>query len=160
MSTAMEGVRKDDLSAKVIEGTSARLACLKKGECAAVPLGQPQHLVAQGEGYRILGRSNESVPELLYTVTAVRLSWAEANKDTLVRYARAMAASFRLVRDPAKGKAVVKAFAANTGVTPVIAKKVLALYFEPEKWVLPRHGEIDLRGFNRIIALMGNAGLI
>jgi hypothetical protein len=33
------------------------------------------------QGYRALGASTEAVPELLYTVTAVRRSFAEQNKD-------------------------------------------------------------------------------
>ena len=46
------------------------------------------------QGFRMLGASTEAVPELLYTVTAARRSWAEANKDAMVRYVRGLAAAF------------------------------------------------------------------
>jgi len=81
---AQHGMSEKDLRVKIIGGTPARLTCLRRGECAAVPLGQPQDLVAQSEGYRLLGASNDAVPAYLYTVTAVRRSWAAANQDAVV----------------------------------------------------------------------------
>jgi len=155
---ALHGVRESDIRVKTIEGTPARLNCLRRGECAAVPLGQPQDLVAQSEGYRVLGFSTEAVPEFLYTVTAARRSWAAANKDTVTRYVRALAASFRIIRDPQRRDAVVKAIVDTTGVSPAIAERTLALYFEPERKVLPRQGEIDLAGMAQVLAFMGEAG--
>jgi ABC-type nitrate/sulfonate/bicarbonate transport system substrate-binding protein len=158
MLLALHGVRESDIRVKTIEGTPTRLNCLRRGECAAVPLGQPQDLVAQSEGYRMLGFSTEAVPEFLYTVTAARRSWAAANKDTVTRYVRALAASFRIIRDPQRRDAVVKAIVDTTGVSPAIAERTLALYFEPERKVLPRQGEIDLAGLAQVIAFMGEAG--
>src|SRR5262249_33430995 len=130
---------------------AARLACLKRGECVAVPLGQPQDLLAQSEGYRILGLSTEAVPEFLYTVTAARRSWAARNPDVVVRYVRGLAASFRFIRDPANRAAVVRAIVETTGVSAAVAGQTLALYFEPERRVLPRQGEIDPAGLAAVI---------
>jgi ABC-type nitrate/sulfonate/bicarbonate transport system substrate-binding protein len=145
-------------SRKTIEGTSVRLNCLRRGECAAVPLGQPRDLLAQSEGYRLLGYSNEAVPEFLYTVTAARRSWAAANKDTVARYVRALAAAFTIIRDPERRGAVVKTIVETTGVPAAVAERTLALYFEPDRKVLPRRGEIDLKGLAQVIAFMGEAG--
>jgi len=157
---ARHGVGAGDISVKTIDGTGARLGCLRRKECAAVPLGQPQDLVAQSEGYRLLGQSTDAVPEYLYTVTAARRSWAAANRDAVVRYVRALAAAFRVIRDPARRGAVVDAIVETTGVTPAIAERTLSLYFEPERKVLPRRGEIDLKGLAQVIALMAEAGQI
>ncbi len=154
----LHGMRDGDIRVKVIEGTPTRLNCLRRGECAAVPLGQPQDLVALSEGYRLLGLSTEAVPEFLYTVTAARRSWAAANQDTVVRYVRALAAAFGVIRDPRKRDVVLKAITETTGVTTAIAERTLALYFEPEKKVLPRQGEIDLKGLAQVIAFMAEAG--
>jgi NitT/TauT family transport system substrate-binding protein len=139
---ALHGLQEGDLKVKTIDGTPARLACLRRGECVAVPLGQPQDLLAQSEGYRLLGASNDAVPAYLYTVTAARRSWAAANPDAVVRYVRALAASFATIRDPAKRGAVVKTIVEVTGVPPAVAERVLELY--ARKNVLPRGGEIDL----------------
>jgi ABC-type nitrate/sulfonate/bicarbonate transport system substrate-binding protein len=155
---ALHGVSMSDIRAKTIEGTPTRLNCLRRGECAAVPLGQPHDLLAQSEGYRLLGYSTEAVPEFLYTVTAARRAWAAANKDAVVRYVRALAAAFRVIRDPGKRNVVVQAIVDTTGVSAAIAERTLALYFEPERKVLPRQGEIDLKGLAQVIAFMAEAG--
>ena len=57
------------------------------------------------QGYRLLGASTEVVPDLLYTVTAARRSWAEANKDAVTRYVRALAAAFDFIRDGGEPRA-------------------------------------------------------
>jgi ABC-type nitrate/sulfonate/bicarbonate transport system substrate-binding protein len=157
---ALHGVRESDIRVKTIEGTPARLNCLRRGECAAVPLGQPQDLLAQSEGYRLLGLSSDAVPEYLYTVTAARRSWAAANPDTVVRYVRALAAAFGIIRDPERRGSVVKTIVETTGVPAAIAERTLALYFEPGRNVLPRQGEINLAGLAQVIAFMGEAGQI
>ena len=155
---ALRGVRESDFTLRMIDGTPSRLTCLRRGECAAVPLGQPQDLQALSEGYRLLGLSTEAVPEFLYTVTAARRSWAAANQDTVVRYVRALAASFGVIRDPRRREAVLKAITDTTGVTTAVAERTLALYFEPEKKVLPRQGEIDVKGLAQVLAFMAEAG--
>lgn len=103
--------------------TPARLSCLRGGGCEAVPLGQPQDVLAQAEGYRLLGISNEAVPEYLYTVTAARRSCAAANSELVVRYVRALAASFGMIREPARRAAVVAAIVDITAVSPAIAER-------------------------------------
>jgi len=155
---ALHGLRESEVRVKTIEGTPARLNCLRRGECAAVPLGQPQDLLAASEGYRVLGLSSEAVPEFLYTVTAARRSWAAANRNAVVRYVRALAASFRIIRDPAERASVVSIIVETTGVPAAVAERTLALYFEPERKVLPRRAEIDVDGFAQVIAFMGEAG--
>ena len=157
---ALHGLREGDFHVKIIEGTPARFNCLTKGECVAVPLGQPQDLLAIKDGYRLLGLSTEAVPELLYTVTAARRSWAGAHKDTVVRYIRALASAFRFIRDPAKRDAVVKTIVETTDSSEAIAQQTLALYFEPERKVLPQQGELNLKGLAQVITFMGEAGTV
>ena len=155
---ALHGMREADLQVKTIDGTPARLNCLRRGSCDAVPLGQPQDLVAQAEGYRLLGISNDAVPPHLYTVTAVRRSWAAAHPDLVVRYLHALSAAFTTIHDRAKRGAVVAAIVDITGVSPAIAEQVLELYSRPGRKVLPDRGEIDLNGLEQVIAFMAEAG--
>jgi ABC-type nitrate/sulfonate/bicarbonate transport system substrate-binding protein len=155
---ALHGLRDGDFRVKIIEGTPARWNCLKRRECDAVPLGQPQDLLALNEGYRRLGLSTEVVPDFLYTVTAVRRSWAQAHKDALVRYVRALGAAFKFLRDPANRALVIKTIVETTGSSEAIAKQTLALFFEPERGVLPKQAEINVKGLDQVIAFMGDAG--
>jgi ABC-type nitrate/sulfonate/bicarbonate transport system substrate-binding protein len=157
---ALHGLVRGEFGVRVIEGTSGRWACLRRGDCDAVVLGQPQDLAAIEQGYRLLGISTEAVPELLYTVTAVRRSWAEANKAAIVRYVRALSATFAFIRDPANRGSVVRTVMQSTSAPGAIAQRTLALFFEPERGVLPQRGEIDLKGLAQVIAMMGEAGAI
>jgi ABC-type nitrate/sulfonate/bicarbonate transport system substrate-binding protein len=97
---AMHGLKDTDYATKMLEGTPARLNCLKRGECDAVALGQPQDVAARTEGFTLLGFSTEATPAYLYTVKAVRRSWAEAHRETLIRYLRALRTSLQFIRDP------------------------------------------------------------
>ena len=157
---ALNGLRKEDYRTRFVDGTPERLVCLTAGDCDAVPLGQPQDFVAMRRGYRLLGLSTEAVPEYLYTVTAARRSWAAANKDTVVRYVSAVSAAFKFIRDPARRGEVLKAIVDTTGFAPANAQLTLALYLEPDRGVLPKLGEINIKGMEQAIALMGESGVI
>jgi ABC-type nitrate/sulfonate/bicarbonate transport system substrate-binding protein len=157
---AMHGLQRDDYRTKFVDGTPDRLACLTAGDCYAVPLGQPQDFVAMRQGYRVLGLSTEAVPDFVYTVTATRKSWAENNKDAVGRFVRGLGAAFRFIRDPARRDDVVRTIIETTGLAEANARLSLSLYFEPERNVLPRQGEIDLKGFATAIEFMGEAGVL
>jgi ABC-type nitrate/sulfonate/bicarbonate transport system substrate-binding protein len=157
---AQNGVKREDFRARFVDGTPARLDCLTAGDCDAVPLGQPHDFVAMRRGYRLLGYSTDAVPEYLYTVTAARREWAAANKDTLVRYARALASAFQFIRDPANRARVTQTIVDTTGFASGNAQLTLGLYFEPERRVLPRAGEINMQGVEAVIALMAEGGTL
>jgi ABC-type nitrate/sulfonate/bicarbonate transport system substrate-binding protein len=157
---ALHGLARGEFGFRTIEGTSGRWACLRRGDCDAVVLGQPQDLIAMEQGFRMLGASTEAVPELLYTVTAVRRSWAQANTEAMVRYVRALAAAFRFIRDPAHRDRVVRTVMQSTNASEAIAQQTLALFFDPERGVLPKQAEINLKGLAQVIAMMGEAGAI
>jgi ABC-type nitrate/sulfonate/bicarbonate transport system substrate-binding protein len=157
---ARHGLTRESYLVQTLPGTPQRMYCLLHTNCDAVVLGQPQDLQAIAQGYSLLGRTDEMVPEYLYTVTAVRRSWAADHREALVRFVRAMAASFKFIRDPAHRDAVVKIIAQTTGCTDAIAAQTLDLYFQPRRDVLPQRGEINLNALQQVVALMGGAGLL
>jgi ABC-type nitrate/sulfonate/bicarbonate transport system substrate-binding protein len=155
---AMNGVKEGDFKVKELVGTPARADCLRKGECDAVPLGQPEDLNLIKKGYRRLGVSTDAMSNFQFIVGAVRRSWGEKNKDALVRYLRALASSYRFMRDPAVRDEVVRIILDTTGASEEIARQTLSLYFEPERGVVPKQGEIDVKGFGEVLKVMGEAG--
>jgi ABC-type nitrate/sulfonate/bicarbonate transport system substrate-binding protein len=157
---ALRGLQRGEFGVRVIEGTSGRFACLRRGDCDAVVLGQPQDLTAVEQGFRLLGTTTEAVPELLYTVTAARRSWAEANREAVTRYVRALSGSFKFIRDGANRERVARSIMQSTNTSEQVARATLALFFEPDRGVVPRQGEIDLEGLARVIAMMGEVGTI
>lgn len=157
---ALHGLGPADFRVRIIEGTPARYTCLRRGECDAVPLGQPQDLLAIKDGHTLLGLSTEAVPEFVYTVTAARPAWANAHRETLVRYVRALGAALKYIREPGNRKTVVKIIVEATDVSADIAEQTLKLFFEPERNVLPKQGEINLKGLAQVISFMSEAGAI
>ena len=157
---ARNGISAADYHVKELVGTPVRFDCLKRGECDGVPLGQPDDLVAISQGYRRLGMSTDAVKAFQFTLLAAKRSWAAANKDAVVRFVRAIAASFRFIRDPARRDEVIKAMVAVTGSSEAIARQTLSLYFEPERGVLPKQAEINLAGLQQVIAFMAEGGAI
>jgi ABC-type nitrate/sulfonate/bicarbonate transport system substrate-binding protein len=155
-----KGIKASDYTAKAVVGTPARFACLKSGECAAVPMGQPEDIEAIKEGFPRLGFTYEAGADLIFNVDMVRRAWGEKNKDTLVRFVRAMASTYAFMNDP-KNRDEVVTIVKDTGkLSDDIARQIFAPYLDPGRNVLPRRGEISLPAFNRVLALMGDVGAI
>jgi NitT/TauT family transport system substrate-binding protein len=157
---AKHGLGERDYQVKELVGTPVRFECLKRGECAGVPLGQPNDLTALTEGFKRLGDSTEAVSAFQFQVIAAHRSFAAANKDKMVRFVRAIADAFRFIRAPENGAEVVKAIVDQTGSPEQIARAVTALYFEPDRGAMPRQAEIDLKGLAQVIDFMAEAGTL
>ncbi len=157
---ALKGLGDGAYRVKELVGTPVRFECLRRGECDGVPLGQPDDLIALTQGYRRLGLSTEAVSAFQFQLLAVKRSWAAANKDVVVRFVRAIASSFRFIRDPANRAEVIKTMVAVTGSTEDIAAQTLALYFEPDRGVMPKQGEFSIAGLAQVIAFMGDGGIL
>ena len=61
-------------------------------------------------------------------------------------------------RDPANREEVVRTIVETTGSTEEIARLTLQLYFEPDRGVIPKQGEIDVKGFDQVVQTMGEVG--
>lgn len=157
---ALKGLGDADYRVKQFVGTPARFKCLQKGECDAVPLGQPDDFVAMKQGYRRLGLSTDATAAFQFEVVAARRSWAGAHSDTVVEFIRALAAAYRYIRDPSNHDEVVRSIVDLTGSSESIARETLKLYLEPDRGVLPRQADISLPGLRQVAAFMLEAHAI
>jgi ABC-type nitrate/sulfonate/bicarbonate transport system substrate-binding protein len=157
---ALKHLKMTDFTTKVVVGTSARFQCLRSDECAAVPMGQPEDLAAIKEGFPRLAFTYEAGADLLFNVDMTRRAFGEKNKDTLVRFARAMGAAYGFMNDPGNREEVTRIVMETGGVSGPVAAEIFAPYLQPDKNVLPRKGELDLAAFDRVIALMAQVGAI
>ncbi len=157
---AHRGIKPADFKTKAVVGTGARFDCLKAGQCAAVPMGQPDDLAAIKQGYPRLGYNYEAGADLIFNVDMARREWGEKNQDTLVRFVRSFAAAYEFINDPKNRAEVEKIVAESLKTSTETAREIFAPYHDPEKKVLPKRGEIDLAAFNRVLALMADAGVI
>ena len=155
-----KGVSVTDYQAKAVVGTNARFDCLKSGECAAVPMGQPEDLGAIKEGYPRLGFTYEAGADLIFNVDMTRRAWGEKNQEPLVRMVRGFAASYAFMNDPKNRDEVTTILKDSLKVSDELARQLFAPYTEPDKNVLPKRGELDLKAFDRVLKLMGEVGAI
>jgi len=90
----------------------------------------------------------------------VRRDFAASHAPQIIGFVSALADAFRYIRDPAHRGDVAKAIVELTGASDDIARATLALYLDPDRGVLPRQAEIDLKGLAQVIAFMGEGGSI
>jgi ABC-type nitrate/sulfonate/bicarbonate transport system substrate-binding protein len=157
---ASKGVKASDFRAKAVVGTGARFDCLKSGECAGVPMGQPEDLGAIKQGFPRLAYTYEAGADLIFNVDMARRAWGEKNKEALVRLVRGFAASYEFMNDPKNRGEVTNIIMESLKVPEEIGRQIFAPYLEPDKNVLPKRGELNLQAFNRVVTLMGEAGVI
>ncbi len=157
---ANKGIKASDFQAKAVVGTGARFDCLKSGECVAVPMGQPEDLGAIKQGYPRLGFTYEAGADLIFNVDMTRRAWGEKNKELLVRLVRGFAASYEYMNDSKNRGDVTNTVKESLKVSDEIAREIFAPYLEPDKNVLPKRGELDLKAFNQVLQLMGEGGVI
>jgi ABC-type nitrate/sulfonate/bicarbonate transport system substrate-binding protein len=157
---AHKGLAAADFHAKAVVGTSARFDCLKTAECAAVPMGQPEDLQAIQQGYPRLSFTYEGGADLIFNVDMTRRAWGEKNKDALVRLVRGFAASYEFINDARNRVEVTNVVKESLKVSDDVAREIFAPYAQADKNVLPRRGELSVKAFNQVLALMAAAGVI
>ena len=157
---AAKGIKASDFRAKAVVGTAARFDCLKSGECVAVPMGQPEDLGAIKQGFPRLGFTYEAGADLIFNVDMTRRAWGEKNQDTLVRFARAFAASYEYMNDPKNRGDLTSLVKDSLKISDEITREIFAPYLESDKNILPKRGELSLSAFSRVLTLMGEAGVI
>ncbi len=152
------GLKDGDYRTRALVGTPVRADCLNKGECDAVPLGQPDDILFMQRGYNKLGDSLEVIPALQFGVIAARRDCAQAHRDAAERLARAVGGAYAFMRDSANRDEVVQLASEMTGASPEVMRAVLASYYEPDRGVMPRQGEISMAGIAAVIELLGRTG--
>ncbi|WP_129663856.1 ABC transporter substrate-binding protein [Phytoactinopolyspora endophytica] len=80
---------------------TARWTALQNGEIDAAPQPVPWSLLAQREGYGVLGDISEVIPEIVFAALVARADWLDAHDDAAGRLVRALAEAHDIVNDPA-----------------------------------------------------------
>jgi ABC-type nitrate/sulfonate/bicarbonate transport system substrate-binding protein len=135
-----------------VGGTPDRYAALHTGQVGAALLTQPFDIQAASEGFRILARSPDYVPNSQYTLYNVRRPWLEQNRAVAVRFLRAMMRGVRWLYEPANRAEAEQILMTETGATAEIAAQLYDLYlvqvkiYRPDAEPLLSHlqGNIDL----------------
>jgi len=94
------GVEPDAYTFSLAGIHTARWTALQNGEIDAAPQPLPWSLLAQREGYGLLGDIWEVIPEIVFAALIGRADWLDADEDAAGRLVRALAEAHDIVNDP------------------------------------------------------------
>jgi len=66
--------------------------------------------------------------------------------------------AYKFMRDRANRDEVARLAAEMTGAPIEVMRAVLAFYYDPDRCVMPKQGEIDMAGVAKVIELLGTSG--
>jgi NitT/TauT family transport system substrate-binding protein len=151
------GLKDDDYDLTAAATTADRFAALKSNIVAAAVLTQPTDFQALDEGFRLLARSTDVVPDYQFTALTAYRPWAAQNEDAAVRLVRAYSTAARWLHDPANKEQAITILIEATKAQPKYARQTYELYIEDVKTQTP-DGSANLPGIQTAIELLGEAG--
>jgi ABC-type nitrate/sulfonate/bicarbonate transport system substrate-binding protein len=150
--TAALGLRPSDYQTFVAGNPPERYAALQSGRVAAALLPQPVDLLAIRQGFKLLARSPDVVPDLHFTLFVALRPWLQQHRDVAVRFLRGAIRAVRWLYEPANRAEAEALLVQETGIDADTASAVYDLYLRDVKVYSPdvapvlRHlqGNIDL----------------
>ena len=109
---------RGDYELVALGANNARLTSILKGETFAGIFNAPADLQGIEAGMWRIGDSYEVLPDYPNTIIAVNRTWAENNRDTLVRFLRAWLKGLSWARDPANREAAINMIAVDLKLNP------------------------------------------
>ncbi|MEW5981467.1 MAG: ABC transporter substrate-binding protein [Acidobacteriota bacterium] len=142
-----------DYTLEVVGGTPQRLqAMLKNSQLTASMLNPPFSIQAARAGLRSLGSASDLIGAYQGMSGFVRRSWAQENRETLVRYLAAYVEALRWFLAPGNKTAALDVLTARLKLEPEVAAATYALAVRSPGGLFP-DAEIDVAGFANVLKL-------
>lgn len=135
----------------------ARWKALQEGTIDAAVQLVPLNFVAIDAGYSNLGEVSDYIPEIVFTALIAERSWAQAHRNAIVAFLRAILEATRVLYDPANDAESIALTAEITNAEGKYGRQ--ALEYMREKNVFARDLAIPAAAFAKSIELMQKAGL-
>lgn len=117
--------RSGDPRLVAVGATAQRLESMERGETVAAILTPPETDRALAQGYHVLGRSMDHLPQYPGPQSGTTRRWAQANADKLVRFIRAYVAATNWALDPANRAEALAIHQRAWSLTPEAAEEHL-----------------------------------
>jgi NitT/TauT family transport system substrate-binding protein len=121
-----------------VGGTGPAFAAMKTGQIAAAMQAVPYAFQAQEAGFNVIGRIAEVLPNYLLSAYTVQRSWAEKNRQTTVRFLKAVVRAKKWLEQDRK--AATEFLSKEFALTPALAEKGLDYYLTTQAW----HPELEI----------------
>lgn len=106
--------------------TGYRFESMQKGQTFAAVLNPPWDTSAEQAGMKLFARHSEVVPDYPGGVYAVSKPWADANRETVVKFLRALIIATRWAKDPDRAKAASELVSNAMGANAAGAARALS----------------------------------
>jgi ABC-type nitrate/sulfonate/bicarbonate transport system substrate-binding protein len=157
---AKKGVSENEVKFERAGGVANRFRMMLEnpGHAATTQM-TPFDLLGEARGFNTVARVRDVLGPYLGLVAAVRRSWAEANRDLVVRFIRAYAKGLEAMYDPANRPIVEAILVANvSGMTPELATKAYDVYVS-DKTGFFKKPVFDPEGAKTVLALRSKYGV-
>jgi ABC-type nitrate/sulfonate/bicarbonate transport system substrate-binding protein len=142
-----------------VGGWEKRYQALLEGKCSATLLTPPFVGSALDRGCHLLARGDQIVPCYQGTGGAAKRSWAEQNRDLLVRYIRATAAATQWCFEPANRSQCIRLLAKHNGIEGPAAERTLDALLDQHYGIYPKV-ELNIPGVAAALELRAEMGFL
>jgi len=157
---ATKGVAESEVKFERAGGVANRFRMMLEnpGHAATTQM-TPFDLLGEARGFNTIARARDVLGPYLGLVAGVKRSWAEANRDLVVRFIRAYAKGVEAMYDPRNRPIVEAILVANaSGMTPELAAKAYDIYVN-DKTGFFRRPVFDAEGAKTVLALRSKYGV-
>lgn len=149
----LNGVARSEITVKPVGATRFRLQAITTDtSIAASMLNLPFSLQAEAAGVRKLATAVDVIGPYLATSAFALRPWAEANRDTLVRYIAAYIEGLRWALASSNRDAAIALLAKNLNISTDIATRSYEVAIDPHNGMTP-DARIDLPGLRNVLKL-------
>ena len=141
-----------------VGGAQERYDAMLENKYAGCLLNSPFEGLLRARGYRLLDTAIAVLGKYQGQVAAARKAWANANRDTVVGFARAFVGALAWLRDPRNREEAVAIYLRNTpGADAAAAATAHAILFDPARG-FPVEAAIDPDALAKVIELRSRYG--
>jgi ABC-type nitrate/sulfonate/bicarbonate transport system substrate-binding protein len=151
------GFTTNDYTLVEVGGWESRYRALLEGKFAATLLTPPFVRNAVERGYHLLARGDQIIPCYQATGGAAKRSWAETNRDLLVRYIRAYIEATQWCFESKNRTQCIELLGKRERIEGESAENTLDALVDPAYGIYPR-AELNLPGVAAVLELRAEMG--
>jgi len=154
-----KGFCPDDYRFVEVGGVEKRYHALLDGKVAGTLLLPPFVGNAVAQGCHVLARGDQIVSCYQGTVGAAKRSWAEKNRDLLVRYIRAYVEATQWCFDVTNRASCLELLATHNALDGKAAEETFGALLDPKYGMYPQ-AELNLPGLKAVLELRSEMGFL
>lgn len=152
------GVAPGSYERVAVGATPQRWESVKAGQYAATMTIEPFTSIGRAQGFNILAKSTDSLPDYQGGIFAARRSWAAENRAKVVGFIRGYLDGLEWTLDPANKEQATQVLLRNMPeIKPPVAGAVMASLLSPRSGLTPK-GALTIDGIRAVLDLRTRYG--